>query len=124
MIKKLSIFVTAFGFLVASATVADAAKTVDINGEKVKIPKKAKICTACHFFAKGKPKKVGPPLWGVFNRAPSIQGMPWDKWTEENIHTWLTKPKAVKPSTPMSFPGYKKEADRQQVIDFLKKLHD
>ncbi len=41
-------------------------------------------------------------------------------WTEDQLDAYLADPKAVVPDTKMSFPGLKKEDDRENVIAYLK----
>ena len=41
-------------------------------------------------------------------------------WTPEELHAFLTKPKAYMKKTKMSFNGLKKESDRNAVIEYLK----
>jgi cytochrome c len=80
-----------------------------------------KKCKMCHYLTSAK-KKVGPSLKGIYNRAPGISGVPFAVWDDKALDEWLTKPRAVKPKTKMSFPGLKKEKDRQDIIAYLKTL--
>ena len=41
-------------------------------------------------------------------------------WTEENLFTYLENPKKFIKGTTMVFDGLKKEADRKDLIAFLK----
>jgi cytochrome c len=101
-----------------SALAQDAAK-----GEKV-----YKKCKACHSLEAGK-KKVGPSLAGIFGRtAGTTEGFKFSKamkksgivWDEKTMDEFLAKPKKVIPKTRMAFPGLKKEADRANLIAYLK----
>ena len=94
------------------------------EGGEIKAPLQVRRCHACHDFRKGGKRKVGPPLYGVFGRKPSIQGVPFAKWDENALDRWLTNPRSVKAKTLMRFPGFKKAEDRQAVIAYLKQLHD
>ena len=41
-------------------------------------------------------------------------------WTDETLDAYLTKPKDYIPGNKMSFPGLKKEDQRENVIAYLK----
>jgi len=88
------------------------------------MPNAAKSCIPCHLFAKENKKKVGPPLWGIYNKTVGITGLPFSRWTEENLDKWLTNPRGIKPLTKMIYPGIKNAKDRKIVIDYLKELTD
>ena len=92
-------------------------------GEKV-----FKKCKVCHTFDPGK-KKIGPHLKGVVGRkAGAVEGYKYSKamaaaditWDEANLDKYLTKPKAFLKGTKMSFAGLKKEAQRADLIAYLK----
>ncbi len=87
-----------------------------------------KKCKTCHTFDPGK-KKIGPHLMGVVGRkAGSVDGYKYSKamaaaditWDEANLAKFLTKPKKFLKGTKMSFSGLKKEAQRADVIAYLK----
>ncbi len=101
-----------------SALAQDAAK-----GEKV-----YKKCKACHALEAGK-KKVGPSLAGIFGRkAGTVEGFKYSKamvdsgivWDAETISAYMADPKGYIPKNRMAFPGLKKEADRANLIAYLK----
>lgn len=121
--------VVAFAGNVASA--ADPA-----NGEKIVKTR----CHACHNYEKGKPKKVGPNLFGVIDRGPAkFEGFPYSKgfqeaaskftWTDDNLHEYLADPTAflrkvsgdAKVRSKMTFK-LPKDSDRNDVIAFLHTL--
>lgn len=92
-------------------------------GEKV-----YKKCKACHSLDAGK-NKVGPSLHGIVGRpAAQVEGYKYSKalmesgltWDDATLDKYLAKPKELVPKTKMAFPGLKKEADRQNVIAYLK----
>ncbi len=102
--------------------------TVLAEGDAAAGEKVFKKCKVCHTFDPGK-KKIGPHLKGVIGReAGSVEGYKYSKamlaaditWDEANLDKYLTKPKAFMKGTKMSFAGLKKEAQRADVIAYLK----
>jgi len=90
----------------------------------IKAPLQSRRCHSCHDFRPDGKRKVGPPLYGIFGRAPSIDGVPFTVWDQSALDRWLTRPTAVKPGTKMRFEGFKNPVDRAAVIEYLKALHD
>ena len=99
-----------------------------VKGEKV-----GKKCVACHTFNEGGKNKVGPGLWNIVNRPiASVDGFGYssaltayaaDKtWTYEELNGFLFKPKSHVKGTSMGFAGIKKEADRANMIGYLRSL--
>ncbi|MDX6750836.1 cytochrome c family protein [Geminicoccaceae bacterium 1502E] len=93
------------------------------NGAKV-----YKRCAACHVVDK-EMNRVGPHLVGLFGReAGSVEGYRYSDamkesgvtWDEETIDKYVENPKSFIPKNKMSFPGLKKEEDRQDLIAYLK----
>jgi cytochrome c len=90
-----------------------------------------KKCAACHSVA-DKANKVGPSLLGVVGRkvasvadysySDSMKeyGATGAVWDEKTLDTYLTDPKAIVAKTKMAFPGLKEQADRDNLIAFLK----
>ena len=117
--------VGAFGFaavLTMGMSVAQAEGDV-AAGEKV-----FKKCKACHVIDSEK-NRLGPHLIGVFGRAAgSVDGFKYSKamtesgitWDETTLDAYLADPKGYVPKNKMAFPGLKKEADRVNVIAYLK----
>jgi len=109
------------GALLAAASVED--------GEKA-----AKKCAACHSFEQGGANKVGPGLWNVVNRpiashegfsySEALAGKKDQVWDYEQLSAFLTSPKTYAPGTKMSFAGIGKDADRANVIAYLRSLAD
>ena len=114
------------GVLLPSAAVQaqDAA-----NGEEV-----FKKCRACHMVGPDAQNRVGPILNDVIGRkAGTIVGFSYSDanktagakglvWTEDVLFTYLQKPMAFMPSTKMAFPGLADDADRKDVIAYLKQF--
>ncbi|MGE4221578.1 MAG: cytochrome c family protein, partial [Alphaproteobacteria bacterium] len=104
-------------------------------GDPVKGEAFAKRCVVCHSFDEGGANKVGPHLHDVFGRhVASVADFNYSEamktfseggskvWDEANLDTFLSDPRGVVPGTKMVFPGIKAEADRQNVIAYLKSL--
>ena len=89
----------------------------------------AKKCQACHDFTEGGPNKTGPNLYGVVDRqiashpgfdySADLKAHGNDKWTYENLNTWLTAPKAFAAGTKMTYSGDKDDQDRANIIAYL-----
>jgi len=99
------------------------------DGKKV-----AKKCVACHSFDEGGKNKVGPPLWGILNRAAGAgEGFRYSEamktfsenggvWDYETLDGFLADPKGKLSGTKMSFAGLKKEKDRAAILAYLRIL--
>jgi cytochrome c2 len=96
----------------------------------------AKKCLACHTFGEGEADKVGPNLWGVlmqpiaahegysYSDAMREHAEEAHDWTYEHLDAYLTNPKGVVPGTKMLFPGLKNDAERANVIAYLRTLSE
>lgn len=93
------------------------------EGEKV-----FKKCKACHVIDSEK-NRLGPHLIGIVGReAGSVDGFKYSKamqesgitWDETTIDEYLADPKGYVPKNKMAFVGLKDEADRANVIAYLK----
>ena len=95
-------------------------------GEKV-----FRKCSACHVVAKEQ-HRTGPHLVGLFGRAAATadgykkyskalkaSGIIWDK---TSLNDYLEAPKKYVKGTRMAFAGLKKQADRDNVIAYLKQF--
>jgi cytochrome c len=90
-----------------------------------------KKCAVCHSIA-DKANRVGPSLLGVVGRkVATAEGYNYSDsmkafaatgavWDEKTLNTYLVDPKATVAQTKMAFPGLKEQADRDNVIAFLK----
>ena len=88
-------------------------------------------CAACHRDAAEEVPNPGPNLQGVFGRpAASVPGFRYSRalrnarrtWTEENLFEFLGDPQAALPGNTMPFPGLPDEAQRRDLIAYLKTL--
>ena len=88
-----------------------------------------KKCKACHDTA-GK-NKVGPALNGVVGRkAGAVEGFNYSDamknsgktWDDATLDAYLADPKGYIPGNKMVFVGIKDEADRKNLIAYLKTL--
>lgn len=95
-----------------------------VNGEA-----KVAQCRSCHTLEQGGPNMTGPNLWGIFGRkagsvadfnySDGLKAAGWT-WDAQHIDTWITDPRAVIPTTRMTFFGLKDPKDRIDAIAYLK----
>ena len=120
----------AFKALLAGATCAAVSLATPswAEGDAAKGKKVFNKCKTCHSLEAGK-KKIGPHLAGLFGRAAgSVEGYKYSNalldsgvvWDDESLDAYITKPKEFIPKTKMNFAGLKKEADRANLIAYLK----
>ncbi|WP_428349882.1 c-type cytochrome [Lichenifustis flavocetrariae] len=109
-----------------SALAQDAA-----DGDAAAGANKAKICKTCHQFGEGAKNAIGPVLNGVVGRkAGTYPGYDYSEanknsgitWDEATLKVYLKNPKAKVPGTKMSFVGFQKDSDINNVVAFLKTL--
>ena len=107
------------GTLLASA---DAARGSDIAHKK---------CTSCHNFNAGEPNKVGPTLAGtVGNKIGGHEGFTYSDavakhggtWGYDELNHWLKGPGNYIAGTKMAYAGVKNDAERADVIMYLRSL--
>jgi len=92
----------------------------------------AKKCQSCHDFTEGGPNKTGPNLYDVVGRkiashpgfaySDVLKGHAADTWTYEELDKWLASPKGLMPGTKMTFAGITDDAERANVLAYLKTL--
>ncbi|MBE7200962.1 MAG: cytochrome c family protein [Parafilimonas terrae] len=93
--------------------------------------KTAKVCKQCHQFGEGARNAIGPVLNGVVGRpagtypdynysdANKNSGLTWD---EATLKVYLKDPRAKVPGTKMTFAGFRRQVDIDNVVAFLKTL--
>lgn len=87
-------------------------------------------CAICHFVKTGHHR---PGMWGIVGGDKASQAgvtysavlKAWEgPWTYEDLNTFLFAPKAATPGAMMDFPGLPDEADRINLIGYLRTLSD
>ncbi len=90
-----------------------------------------KLCSVCHSFGEGEPAKVGPNLYGILgDKRAHMAGFDYSDglktlggtWDYEGLNHWLYDPRSLVPGTRMAFPGIKNDAERADVIAYLRSL--
>jgi cytochrome c len=88
-----------------------------------------KECAACHSLSAS--TENAPLHCGLFGRkAGTVPGFPYSEamrssgltWDEKTIDEFITAPYIALPGTIMGFPGFSQEADRADVIAYLKEV--
>ncbi len=126
----------------APAETAEEAAAADGGGELVAMVAAAdpaagqklfRQCAACHSVDEGGGNRVGPALWGVydrdvatgegFNYSPALQEVAGN-WDVEKLDHYLANPKEFAPGNKMAFAGVRKPEDRAALIAYLHSLSD
>jgi len=91
-----------------------------------------KACRACHQVGPAAKNGIGPALNGIVGRtAGTIAGFTYSDankdagtkglvWTEDTLFRYLENPAAFMPGNKMAYAGIKDEADRRDLIAYLK----
>lgn len=83
-------------------------------------------CSACHNPLGG---GMGPDLTGIYGRkAATLRGFNYSGsmresglvWNEANLRAFIMDPRALVKGTTMSFPGYSKKSDVDDVLAYLR----
>jgi cytochrome c len=105
-----------WGTVLASADAA-AGKTISAR------------CEQCHDTSSAKQVKIGPPLYGVVDRArASVAGFDYSSamkgkggtWTYDELFKFIKSPQIYITGTKMSFAGISRAEDRINLIAFLR----
>lgn len=95
-----------------------------------------KKCKACHQVGEGAANKTGPALNGIVGAAAGqADGFKYSSaleeaagsglvWSDAELAAFLAKPKSYMKGTKMSFAGFRKDADIEAVIAYLKTFSD
>lgn len=95
-----------------------------------------KQCKACHQIGDGAENRVGPQLNGLFGRkAGSVPEVRYSTsmiragadgliWTGETLDAYLENPKALVSKTRMNFTGISDEAERRNLLAYLRTFSD
>jgi len=85
-------------------------------------------CAACHsVLGDG----IGPDISGIYGKPAAMRaGFNYSQalkrrgltWNEANLRAFIHNPQSFVPGTLMSFPGYERTADIDDVIAYLKTL--
>ena len=124
-------------YLVAHGVVAPkpppiSAKLAAADAEKGRIVFN-KVCSSCHFVEPEKGRKQGPNMWGIAGRAKASYTdfvysdalRAWEGvWTYEDLNTLIFAPMATTPGVAMDIPGVPDEAERANLIAYLRSLSD
>ena len=96
--------------------------------------KYAKVCGTCHSFGKGEAAKMGPNLYAIigskhahmagYTYSAGMQALADKDWSFEALNEFLFAPRNAVSGTKMSYGGIKSDADRANVIAWLRTLSD
>ncbi len=90
-------------------------------------------CQRCHLIKLKEGTKLGPNLWGVVGRQKaSMQGFSYSEtlknwgasWSYEDLSAFLWGPKITAPGVRMEFAGIEDEAERANLIAYLRTQAD
>ncbi len=86
-------------------------------------------CVRCHYIELQKGTKLGPNLWAVVGRQKaSIEKFPYSEtlknwgasWSYEDLNAFLWGPAITAPGVRMKFAGIEDEAERANLIAYLR----
>jgi cytochrome c len=91
-----------------------------------------KVCRPCHQVGPDAKNGIGPGLNGIVgSKAGTVAGFVYSEpnrqagvaglvWTDDNLFKYLENPAAYMPGNKMTYAGMKDEADRRDLIAYLK----
>lgn len=121
-VRLAAVALAAFGLSSTAASAQDVE-----NGQSV-----FRQCRACHQIGASAKNLVGPRLTGIVGRkAGTVEGFNYSEankaagakglvWDEAQLMTYLANPLQFMPGTKMAYAGLKDEADRKDLIAYLK----
>lgn len=126
--RRLAAALALAGLLAATADRPAAAENVEKGAQSFR------KCRACHDVGPNAANKVGPALNGVYGRAAGANpGFAYSDamktagakklvWNDETLNGYLESPGTYLPKNKMAFKGITDEAERADLIAFLKTL--
>jgi cytochrome c len=126
----MTMFKKAVGTMGFAAVLTMGMSVAQAEGDAAAGEKVFRKCKACHVIDSEK-NRLGPHLIGLFGRAAGgVDGFKYSKamaesgvtWDETTLDAYLADPKGYIPKNKMAFPGLKKEADRANIIAYLKEV--
>lgn len=107
--------------LMGVAVLSLAAGTLSAPAQAAGADVALSACVTCHDISPDKKKLVGPPLYGVYGSKPVTAGIPFGKWDQKSLDSWIKDPLKVKPTTIMTYAtGNPKK--RGEIIKALQTL--
>jgi cytochrome c len=120
------------GEAAGGAAAAVSVGTLLATADAAKGAAEAKACAACHDMSQANTNKTGPGLWDVVERqiashagfaySPGALEKAADKWSYENLNTFLQNPKGFIKGTKMAFGGVKNDKKRADLLAYLASL--
>ena len=120
LLWRMALSVCASIFLATLSTAADIDKGREIFNEH---------CVVCHTHIQGLMDKLGPNLYGLFNRQAGTASYRFSysepiarsgiEWVNLNLNLFLAAPARMVPGTKMVFRGLDDAGDRTNLICYL-----
>jgi cytochrome c len=125
--KRLMLILCVAGIAGAATGASPSSASVDVErGRKV-----FAVCAACHREPAAELPNPGPDLRGVLDRpAGTVPGFRYSRalrnakrtWSEGALDAFIADPQLAVPGNTMPFPGLPDEAQRRELIAYLKTL--